>query len=304
MAGATSAAHRLRTTMAAVRLSFVWLGVNRTLTHAQKSQAADPFGAEESFLTAGKKLLDTRHPAYRGVTAVRSSIVSYWKGLTLPYPEPGLRLIRQDDLEPFTQQMQRLQGQLEEAVSNLSFYYGELKHAARERLGTLFNAADYPASLDGLFSVSWDFPSVEPPEYLRQLSPTLYEQESQRVSARFDEAIQLAEQAFLEELANLVGHLTERLAGSDGQPKIFRDSAVENLTEFFERFRHLNVRSSQELDDLVNQAQRAVRNVQPQQLRESSSLRQQVATRLSSIESVLDGLLVDRPRRRLMRSPK
>ena len=42
---------------------------------------------------------------------------------------------------------------------------------------------------------------------------------------------QLAEQAFLSEFAKLVSHLTERLNNSpDGQHKVFRDSAVENLT--------------------------------------------------------------------------
>jgi hypothetical protein len=33
----------------------------------------------------------------------------------------------------------------------------------RQRLGDLYNEADYPASLDGLFGMTWDFPSVEPP---------------------------------------------------------------------------------------------------------------------------------------------
>jgi hypothetical protein len=291
--------------MAAVRLGFVWFGVRKSLTQAQKCQAADPFGAEESFLSAGKKLLDTRDAAYRQVTAVRTRIVSYWKSLTLPYPEPGIRLIKQGDLEAFNRQMLSLQRELDEAVAELGSHYGELKQSARERLGTLFNPADYPPSLTGLFAMSWDFPSVEPPEYLRRLNPKLFEEESKRVSARFDEAIHLAEQAFIEELSNLVGHLTERLSGGeDGQAKVFRDSAVENLTEFFERFRRLNVRSCDELDDLVSQAQRVVRNVQPQQLRDSATLRQQVASQLSGITSVLDGLLVDRPRRRLLRNPK
>ena len=49
---------RLRTTMAAARLSFTWLGVRKTLTSAQKNQAADTFGAEGKFLSAGKKLLN------------------------------------------------------------------------------------------------------------------------------------------------------------------------------------------------------------------------------------------------------
>jgi hypothetical protein len=299
---ATDPAHRLRATMAAVRVSFTWLGTRKTLTPEQKSQAADTFGAEGAFLSAGKKLLDTRHPAFKTVSSVRGRVLSYWKGISLPYPEAGIRLIRQDDISPFSVQMTTLRAELDEAVGHLNEHYAELKSAARERLGRLFNAADYPASLDGLFAVEWDFPSVDPPEYLRQLSPELYRQECRRISARFEEAIRLAEEAFTSELAKLVTHLTERISGQeDGKPKIFRDSAVENLNDFFQRFRALNVGSSEQLDLLVLQVQNVVRGIEPQQLRDTQSLRQQVATQLSGVQSVLDGLMVDRPRRSILR---
>ena len=109
----------------------------------------------------------------------------------------------------------------------------------------------------------------------------------------------------MEELQQLVAHLTERLTGqSDGQPKTFRNSAVNNLTEFFDRFRQLNVRSNQDLDTLVEQCQGIVRGVEPQSLRDNQGVRQHVATELSAVQSVLDGLLVDRPRRNILRRPR
>jgi hypothetical protein len=295
-------AEQLRTTMAAIRLSFTWLGVRRTLTHEQRSQAADAFGAEEDYLSAAKKLLDTSHPAFRAVTAVRSKIVQYWRARTLPYPEPGVRLIRQDDIDSFTTLLSGLQEELALAVDVLGRHYAELRAAAQRRLGRLYNPADYPDSLRRLFAVSYDFPNVEPPAYLRHLSPKLYEQEAARVAARFDEAVELAEQAFIDELARLVPHLTERLGGhEDGKPKIFRDSAIDNLREFFDRFRHLNIRSNQQLDELVSQVQRVTQGVLPQTLRDEQPLRQQIATQLAGVQSVLDGLLIDRPRRCIVR---
>jgi hypothetical protein len=299
---AASAAQRLRKTMAAVRVSFVWFGTSKTLTPEQKSEAADTFGAEGQFLSAGKKLLDTRHPAFKAVSGVRGRAVNYWKGMTLPFPEAGIRLIRQDDIGGFNVHMTTLKAELAEAVAALEQQFAELKSAARERLGRLFNPADYPESLDGLFAVEWDFPSVEPPEYLRQLSPELYRQESQRIAARFDEAMRLAEEAFTAELAKLVSHLTERLSGQeDGKPKIFRDSAIENLNDFFQRFRALNIGSSEQLEQLVGQVQAIVRGVEPQKLRDVHALRQQVATQLSGVQATLDGLMVDRPRRNILR---
>lgn len=83
---------------------------------------------------------------------------------------------------------------------------------------------------------------------------------------------------------------------------MFRDSAVSNLTEFFQRFRQLNVRSNQQLDDLVSQAQRVVRGVEPQELRDNDALRQHVAVQLATVQSTLDGMMVDQPRRRIIRS--
>jgi hypothetical protein len=62
------------------------------------------------------------------------------------------------------------------------------------------------------------------------------------------------------------------------------------------------VHSSDQLDDLVVQAQNLVRGVEPQTLRANDTLRQHVATQLSSVQAALDGLLVDRPRRNLIRS--
>ena len=76
-------AQRLRLTTAAVRVSFTWLGVRKTLTQEQRTQAAESFGAEGDFLSARKKLLDTKHPAYKDVTAVRGRVGSYWKSLTV-----------------------------------------------------------------------------------------------------------------------------------------------------------------------------------------------------------------------------
>jgi hypothetical protein len=74
-----SAGRRLRDLTAAIRLSFTWFGTRKTLTPEQKAQAADTFGAEGEFLSAGKKLIDTKHPDFKAVTGARGRIVSYWR---------------------------------------------------------------------------------------------------------------------------------------------------------------------------------------------------------------------------------
>lgn len=300
---ASTSAQRLRGSTAAVRVSLRWLGVRKTLTPEQKTQAAETFDAESDFLSARKKLLDTSHPAYKEVTTVRGRVIAYWKALTLPYPEPGVRLIKQSQIEAFDEAMQSLRTELDQAVAKLDERYGELRAAARQRLGSLYDPDDYPPSLKGLFELFWDFPSLEPPDYLMQLNPAIYEQERARVASRFEEAARLAEQAFLSEFGRLVAHLAERLSGVDGEKKVFRNSIIGNLQEFFQRFKNLSVRGNDELDRLVEQAQRVVRGIEPQELRDNASLRQHVASQLAGVQSVIDGLMVvDQPRRSIVRN--
>ena len=301
----TSHANQLRSQMAAMRLSFTWFGTRKALSGEQKTQAANTFHAESKFLSAGKKLIDTSDPSFRAVTSVKTQATTYFKGISLPYPEPGIRLVPQNALGDIDDKMRGFTEELDAAVAELDSRFHELKHEARQRLGDLYNDADYPASLEGLFEIAWDFPSVEPPEYLRRLNPELYRAECDRVRARFDEAVALAESAFIEELNKLVEHLSERLSGADdGKPKVFRNSAIENFTEFFERFGELNIHSSEQLDEVVAQARSLIGGVEPQQLRDSDALRQQIARGLNSVQSSLDGLMVDRPRRNILRRAK
>ena len=141
-AGDPTPAQRLRATMAAARVSFTWMGTQKTLNADQIARAAGTFDAEARSLSAGKKLLDTRHPAFRAVTAIRTKVTDCWRGMSLPYPEPGVRLIRQDKIEEFARQMADSKVELADAVRNLDRHYGELRRAAAERLGSLYNADD------------------------------------------------------------------------------------------------------------------------------------------------------------------
>jgi hypothetical protein len=298
-----SPAQRLRRTAAAVRVLLHWWGVHRALTTSQKEELGAVTAADARFLTAGKKLLDIRHEAFRRLTSIKGRISKYWRGISLPYVEPGIRLIRQADIDSFIHTLQGFRDELIQAEADLNAVYDEIRADARRSLGRLFNPADYPPEVKNLFGVEWDFPSIEPPNYLMQVAPEVYEEERRRVAARFDKAVRLAEQAFATEFAKLLSHLAERLSnGEDGQRRVFRDSAVGNLREFFTRFSELNVRSSPELDALVAQAQQLVQGVGPQELRDDNSLRQHVAQEMARVQAQVEGLITAVPRRRLVRA--
>ena len=63
--------------MAAVRVSLSWFGTRKTLTAEQRAEAAEPFGTDARFLSAGKRLLDISHPAYKAVNSVKSKVIAF-----------------------------------------------------------------------------------------------------------------------------------------------------------------------------------------------------------------------------------
>ena len=55
-------------------MSVSWFGVRKALTEQQKQRAAVAFDAQTNCLSAGKRLLDTKHPTYKALTAIRGRV--------------------------------------------------------------------------------------------------------------------------------------------------------------------------------------------------------------------------------------
>lgn len=294
-------ANDLRQTMGAVKLSFSWLGTQRKLSDAQTAAAASTFEASTDLLTASKRLIDTKTPAYRELTAIKSQASAYWRSMTLPYPQEGVRLIRQSDVAAFEDKMREFKERLTAAAANLQLEYETLKNSAREKLGALYNPDDYPASLEGVFSISWEYPAVEPPNYLMSFNPELYAQEQSRVQRRFEAAVVMAEDAFAAKLEDLISHLLERLTDEpDGTKKTFKSSAIENFREFYDEFQRMNIRSNAQLERLVERATNIVGGVDAAELRKNNDVRQTIANQMNEVKTALNSLVTNAPRRRIL----
>jgi hypothetical protein len=297
----TETANELRQTMGAVRVSFSWLGTQRKLSDAQTKQAADTFEASTDLVTASKKLIDTKNATYKTLTAIKSQAAGYWRSMTLPYPQDGIRLIKQSDVEAFETRMRSFREQLKAAEANLQLEYDTLKNAAREKLGSLFNSSDYPTSLEGVFDVKWEYPAVDAPNYLMTFNPELYEQEQRRIQTRFENAVVMAEDAFADRLQEMISHLIERLTDEpDGTRKVFKKSAIDNFKEFYDNFRHMNVRSNEQLEGLIKQANDLVAGVDVAELRDNKNARQTLSEQMSNVQGALDNMITNAPRRRVL----
>jgi hypothetical protein len=291
---------KLQDQTAAVRLSHEQLGTRRKLTRDQMKQAAGLFDADEHLMQAAKRLFDLSHPTFKAISSARSRATQYWRLSTTPFPERGVRLINRDRIPAFEARMEEFRKELGKATAKLQAEYEKHVQCAREKLGDLFDPSDYPATVDGEFSIDWDYPNFEPPDYLKEVSPTLWKEQRDRMEAKFTEAITLAEQAFVKELGKLLAHLVERLAGDeDGKPKVFKGSTVKNLGDFFERFKSQSIGSNSELDKLVKKSRKVLSGVDPDELRADMNLRTEIAAKLTEVAKIADQLMVDRPKRKI-----
>lgn len=301
MPAALQPAQHLKLNTAGLRLSFRWLGMRKALSKVQRHQAASAFNAQPEFLSASQKILDTKHPAVQKLTSLKNDIIAYWRAHTLPYTEDGIRLLPKSHIHDFATVLGEFRQRFTQTVNELDDAFDELKAQAQAKLGTLYDPANYPDSIKPYFAFEWDFPNLEPPNYLKVAAPELYAQESAKAAARFKEAVQLATQAFTQQFGELLTHLVERLQPDEtGQKKAFRDSAVKNLHEFFDQFNALNIGSSAELEKLIASAKDILQGIEPQDLRDSQLLRQQITEQLAKVEEQLTPMIANAPRRKLI----
>lgn len=215
-----------------VRLRRSSLGVSKRLNDEQSRRQAETFGASPEVVSGRKRLFRRGDANLKRITAVLNLVRQYVHSVTVEYPEDGIRLLRRDRLEEFEARLAQFLDDLSDAVADANeVYQTDIIPEARALLGELHNSSDYPPTLNGQWSIDWEYPSVQPDDRLQQLNPALYEQERQRVQARFEEAIELQEQIFIAQLQEIVAGLVDRLSPQEvqvyryiGQP--YRDLKV------------------------------------------------------------------------------
>lgn len=294
-------ANELKKSTVGCKLSKKRWGTKRALEDPQNDRAANEFDANAEYFSASKKLINTKDPKFRAITSVLSRASQYWTSVTVPYPEPGIRLLRTDRIPEFEGNMERFRTELSEAISDFDCEFYRLKEAARHDLGDLYNPEDYPHSVADLFQITHEFVQIEPPKHLMELHPEIYEREKQRILSRFNEAVEMAEDAFIKELQEMLDHAIERLTDETGKQKTFKNGLMDNFHQFIDRFSQLNINSSQQLNSLVDQIKHVTSGVDCEMLRKSSDLRGLIKEQMEEARKAMDTMIVDRPIRKFNR---
>src|SRR5262245_11523436 len=114
-----SSAQKLMQTMTATKVSFSRWGLTRKVTPATKQTMADAAKVKAERMSANKKIADAEHPAIKKLTEIRGRIEKFWKALTNPYVEDGVRLLPSQKVSLFAAQMEEFRAELKEAAADL-----------------------------------------------------------------------------------------------------------------------------------------------------------------------------------------
>jgi len=215
----------------------------------------------------------------------------------------GVFLLPLASVEEVDARLQQLQTERQALVETFLLEYPDLVIAAQGRLRGLFNSADYPAPevVRTGFSFEWRYITFRVPDTLAAIDRTIFAREREKAAAQWNEAARSIQNLLRANMAELVSHMADRLTpDAGGKPKVFRNTAVSNLSEFLRHFDARNVIDDQELTAVVEQARRLLEGVSPDTLRSSQDIRETVRAGFSGLQRNLDAMISDRPARRIV----
>ena len=233
-----------------------------------------------------KRLLPEYAPSFAEVLTLASRIRSYFYDHTLKYDQLGVRLLPTMVYMEFAEKMRSLKDEFDLAVSVFQTDYLDLKERGRIELNGLFNEADYPtlAELSTKFGVKMavlPFPDasqfgVELPD---DVLTTLKTELDQHVLA----SISSANDDLVGRLYEAVSQMASRLYASGN----VRLDVANNVRELCALLPKLNFSNDPKLTHILEQAKTHLAVHTGADLKESSVLRSQVATKAQEIEGLM-----------------
>lgn len=258
--------------------------------------------ADRDSITVSKTLLDS--PEFSAVLSVDTKIRQWLYRRCLPSMfRKGMYLLPITKLEEADETLLGFQAERLLAVEKVITAYPTIKENDKVKLRSLWDESDY-VSVDKLraaFSFNYRFVSFATPGKLANISKALFEREKEKLAKSIEGAREVAQQIVRAEMAQVVDHLLERLTGQgdNGKKKTFKAPSVENVRSFLDGFSDRNLADDKALEELVNQARRALENINAKDLRKDEDLRANVTKNFADIRATLDTMIVDRPARQI-----
>ena len=143
------------------------------------------------------------------------------------------------------------------------------------RLGTLFNSTNYPTRAELGHKVTHNYAFAPVPDAKHFAVSAMGHEIQERIKEDFEKQVQAKIQGTVVDLYRRLHDaataITERLQDdADGNPKVFRDSLVKNVSNILDILPALNMTEDSALNNMGDEIRKAIDGVQPDDLRPKS----------------------------------
>jgi hypothetical protein len=200
---------------------------------------------EKDEMSARKKLFskgDLR-PCAKLISALKDRLSAMEVSGGLRLFGPGAKLIPTMKLEEAVALIEQHQDALHEEVERLVERMPKIKEQRKEKLGPMYNEADYPddAEIRAGFHVTYRFVSFAQPDQLQEVSAAVAEKANAQWQAQMAEAAQDVVAGLRQSAFDVMAELADRLSqDDDGKPKVLRGTALRDLQELCDNLPALN----------------------------------------------------------------
>lgn len=254
--------------------------------------------ADKALLKVSKTLLDSAE--LEAIRKADGKMRQYLYNTCLPF-DTGIMLLPCGLISDVHKRLAEYRDERAVLVSSFLSVYPELCKSAAQRLGSLYNPADYPTAdaVEARFVFDWQYVSFGVPGQLKGISAGLFAAEQEKASAIMKAAAEDITVLMRQTLLEMVSHLQERLTPTDdGKAKILRESAVKNLQEFLNTFDLRNVTDDKALQAQVAKVKALISGTNAEALRNSDLFRDKIRSGMAEVSSVLSTMVEDKAGRK------
>lgn len=255
--------------------------VNREV--ADQHGSAEEMGNYRKFLVARDSI--------KKVSEITGAVRQEHYRLTLPWRDSGDRILSSAAYFDYAQKIRAKQTEWEAAVQAFCNAYPQYVEEAKQKLGGLFDANDYPelAQIRGKFSFKFEVLPVPAADDFRVNLP---DDEVTRLRAQLerdsDAAIQRAMSDVWQRMKTVIEAMRDRLKAysvrKDGTIEHpFRDTLVTNVSDLVSIIPLLNITGDPDITQFAKEMHLYLTHYSPDQLRDAEYARKDTAARADEI---------------------
>lgn len=232
-------------------------------------------------------------------TTLRKEIADYaalcrtWhNGRTLPWSDKGVRLLPTSMFLEYKTEVNARRDYFNAKVDKFVAEYPNLVRAAEFHLGDLFNASDYPDVEDVRQRFGFRLVFSPVPESndfrLKVGADDIAELRAQYEDA-YDTRVKEAMQVAWDKLHSALVGMSDKLTEPEGEKaKLFHGTFVSNAQDLCSLLSHLNITHDPQLEMARRELERAISNVDIDDLRKDTGVRADLKARVDSVLSGFD----------------